>query len=150
MEAFLQFRVQDRVDYRPPKESAWIGASIESIVYNDPIPYFVLITDSFLLQDDGSLTDRSHVTYDEVLYHVAIAGTHVKDDWRESLHHPEANPYIDFWDESRGMYQTGKIVYYCRMSDRVCIVFHRYPGAEMECISLPFRSKKLRCMWDFL
>jgi hypothetical protein len=152
MDTVIQFRIKDRVDYRPLGESAWIGATIDSIVEKEEAPYLTIVTDSYMVvEKDGSHTDRACVRWEDVFQHIAVAGTHVKEDWRSSfLHLPHPNPYIEFLDPEIGSYRLGKMVHYCSQSDRVCIIFYRYRGAEMECICLPFHSKKLRCPWDFM
>jgi len=147
----MRFHPQERVDFRPLGGAAWIGATIETIRYdNNPTPFLVLRTDSFLKNkdesDDEALTDRVHVLWMDVLHHVATAGTHVKEDWRQ---HFQIHHFIEFWDASIDAYRVGKIVYHCRSSEEICLVYHRFLGAPMESIVFPIASKMLRCAWDF-
>jgi hypothetical protein len=154
IQAFMRFRAQDRVDFRPLKEAAWIGAIIEKIDYeNHPSPRLILVTDSFMWNEDDDvngngkkLTDRVCLNWEDVLHHLAIAGTHVKEDWRQ---HFQINHFIEFWDTSVNAYRVGKIVYYCISSKEICLVYHRFLGAPMESIVFPIASKMLRCAWDF-
>ena len=150
----MRYRVLERVDFRPVGQAAWIGATIETISYgNDPFPYLVLKTDSFLKNkeggdqgDQGKLTDCVRVSWEDVLHHVSTAGTHVKEDWRQNF---QINYLIEFWDASIEAYRIGKIVYCCRSSEELCLVYHRFVGAPMESIVFPIASKMLRCAWDF-